>query len=37
MCAGDQIYGVIVDELFRDVGAEEVPGTSRGYPPAFDV
>ena len=37
MCSGNQIYSVIVGESFRDVCAEEVPGTSRGYTPPFDI
>jgi hypothetical protein len=37
MCSGNEIYGIIVDELFRDVGAEEVSGTSRGDAPSFDI
>jgi len=37
MCSSDQVYGVIVDESLRDVGAEEISGTSRGYAPSFDV
>jgi len=37
MCPGDQIYGVIMDELFGDVSAEEISGTSRGYAPSFDI
>lgn len=37
MCPGNQIYGVIVDELFRDVSAEEISGTSRRYAPSLDV
>jgi len=37
MCSGNQIYGVIVDELFGDVGAEEISGTSRRHAPSFDI
>ena len=37
MCSGNQIYGVIMDELFGDVSAEEISGTSRRYAPSFDV
>jgi len=37
MCSGNQIYGVIMDELFGDVSAEQIAGTSRGYAPSFDI
>lgn len=37
MCSGNQIYGIVVDELFRDIGAKEVSGTPRGDAPSFDV
>ena len=37
MCSGDQIYGIVVNKLLGDVGAEEVSGTPRGYTPSFDV
>jgi len=37
MCAGNQIYGVIMDELFGDVSAEEIPCTSRRYTPSLDI
>ena len=37
MCSSNQIYSVVVDELFRDVSAKEISGTSRGDAPSFDV
>ena len=37
MRSGNQIYSIVVDELFGDVGAEEISGTSRRNAPSFDV
>ena len=37
MRSGNQIYGVVVNELSRDVRAKEVSGTPRRYTPSFDI
>jgi len=37
MRSGNQIYGIVVDELLRDIGAKEISGTSWGDAPSFDV
>ena len=37
MRSGNQIYGIIVDELFGDVCAEKISGTPGRNAPSFDV